>query len=128
MLSRSPNSFAISLQACSCGARLFSCQILKTFQVMAKLKDQLTSEVAGIILRHVRTPKGRLTEISDDSKINRKDFNVHGLSQMKLHRFLRILYALNLSMDYEEYQQMMDEISDTITEFAGDYDYTLLDE
>ena len=48
---------------------------------MAKLKDQLTSEVAGIILRHVRTPKGRLTEISDDSKINRKDFNVHGLSQ-----------------------------------------------
>lgn len=95
---------------------------------MAKLKDQLTSEVAGIILRHVRTPKGRLTEISDDSKINRKDFNVHGLSQMKLHRFLRILYALELSMDYEEYQQMMDEISDTITEFAGDYDYTLLDE
>ena len=42
------------------------------------LKERLTSEVAGIILRYVRTPKGRLTEISDLCSLNRKEFNVRG--------------------------------------------------
>lgn len=92
------------------------------------LKQQLTSEVAGIILRHVRNPKGKLTEISDLCRINRKEFNVHGLSKMKLHRLLRIIYALALTMGYDQYRKMMDEIRDVIWENEECYDYLLFDE
>jgi len=40
------------------------------------IKDQLISQVASIILRFVRNRKGRLTEQSDDCRINRRKFNV----------------------------------------------------
>lgn len=92
------------------------------------LKERLTSEVAGIILRYVRTPKGRLTEISDLCSINRKEFNVRGLSKMKLHRLLRIIYALALIMSYEQYRKMMNEVRDVIWEQEECYDYLLFDE
>ena len=95
---------------------------------MSKLKDQMTSKVTGIILAHVRNKKGRLTEISDDAKINRKEFNTRGLAKMQFHRVLRILYAVALDVPYAEYKQMMEEICETITEWSDDYDYTLLDE
>lgn len=95
---------------------------------MPKLKDQLTSEVVGIILLHVRNKKGRLTKISDDSKINRKEFNSSGLAKMKFHRVIRLLYAIAFELTYAEYKQMMNEIRDTITEWSDKYDYTLLDE
>lgn len=92
------------------------------------IKDQLTSKVAGIILQHVRNPKGRLTEISDMCKINRKEFNVRGLSKMKGHRLLRILYAIYLVVGYAEKKQMSDEFFDIFQDFADEYDFTLLDE
>jgi hypothetical protein len=92
------------------------------------LKEQLTSKVAGIILEHVRSKKGRLTELSDWCRINRKEFNIRGLSQMKFHRLLRILYALHLECEYYEWKQLWDEISETIQEFSDEYDFTLLDE
>jgi len=95
---------------------------------MSKLKDQLTSDVAGIILRYVRSHKGRLTEISNDSRINRREFNVRGFSRMKLHRILRILYALYLDLSYAEFVKMMEEVRTTLTDYGDDYDYTLLDE
>ena len=95
---------------------------------MAQLKDQLTSEIAGIILRYVRNRKGRLTEISNDSRINRKEFNVRGFANLKLHRLLRVIYALYLELPYAEFVKMTDEIRETIIEYGEDYDYTLLDE
>lgn len=92
------------------------------------LRDQLTSKIAGIILQHVRTPKGRLTEISDMCRINRKEFTVRGLSKMRLHRLLRIIYALHLEASYVENKRMAEEIYDTIQDYSDEYDYTLLDE
>ena len=59
-----------------------------------KLKEQLTSEVAGIILKYVKAEKGRLTRISEDARINRKEFNIRGLSKMRLHRQMRLNHSL----------------------------------
>ena len=95
---------------------------------MSHLKDQLTREIAGIILRYVRNEKGRLSEISRDSRINRREFTIRGLAKMKLHRLLRILYDLCLELPYAEYMKMTDEIRQTISDYANEYDYTLLDE
>lgn len=92
------------------------------------IKDQLTSEVASIILRYVKSYNGLLTLVSDESKINRREFNVRGLSKMKLHRLLRILYVLGLELRGDDFQKMMDEIRDTITDYVDEYDFTLLDE
>ena len=99
---------------------------IKTLIVM--LKDELTSNVAGIILHHVKETKGRLTEISDLCGINRKEFNRRGLAKMKLHRLLRLVYALTLVLSYRQFDAMWQEILDEIRKFSDDYDYTLLDE
>lgn len=92
------------------------------------LKDQMTSRLAGIILQHVRNPKGRLTEISDLSRINRREFTTRGLSKMKLHRLARIIYALAVTLRYEEYRQMMRDLDETFESYSDRYDYLLLDE
>lgn len=92
------------------------------------LKDQLTSAVAGIILHHLRDFKGRLTEVSDLCNINRREFNRKGLSKMKMHRLLRLVYAMALVLPYQEYDMMWKDILDEIRNFSDDYDYTLLDE
>ena len=102
--------------------------IQKTITTMSHLKDQLTREIAGIILRYVRNEKGRLSEISRDSRINRREFTIRGLAKMKLHRLLRILYDLCLELPYAEYMKMMDEIRQTISDYTDEYDYALLDE
>lgn len=92
------------------------------------LKEQLTSKVAEIILRRVRMEKGRLTMVSDLSRINRKEFNIKGLSKMKMHRLLRIIYALALVLNEDEYRKMMNEMRDVIWEDMEYYDFLLLDE
>ena len=102
--------------------------IQKSIKTISHLKDQLTRDIAGIILRYVRNEKGRLSEISRDSRINRREFTIRGLAKMKLHRLLRILYDLCLELPYAEYMKMMDEIRQTISDYANEYDYTLLDE
>lgn len=95
---------------------------------MSKLKEKLTRKVAGIILKYVKAEKGRLTRISEDARINRKEFNIRGLSMMKLHRLLRITHALYLELSFDEFAMMMNEINDTIIEYGENYEYTLLDE
>ena len=88
----------------------------------------MTSEIAGIILQHVRNHKGRLSEVSDDCRINRREFNVRGISKMKFHRLLRIFYDLLLILTYAEFTKMMEEIINTLKDYADEYDYTVLDE
>ena len=92
------------------------------------IKDKLTSEVTAIILKHVKSPKGRLTEISDLCRINRREFNVHGLSKMQLHRLLRLFYALILIASYDEFRRMMNEVNHVIGVYSEEYDFDLLDE
>lgn len=92
------------------------------------VKEQFTSEVAGIILNHLREKKGRLTEASDLCNINRKELNRKGLAKMKMHRLLRLIYAMDLVLPYPEYDKMWSEILDKIQEFANVYDCTLFDE
>lgn len=91
-------------------------------------KEQLTSEVAGIILQHVRNSKGRLTEVSDLCGINRKEFNKKGFSKMRMHRLLRIIYALSILMNYREFHNMCEELHDEIRNFSDEYDFILFDE
>ena len=93
-----------------------------------KLKQQLTHEVAGIILDTVREKKGRLTEISDLCRINRKHFNVKGFSQLRMHQLLRVVYALAVVLNYEDYRDMMARIARTIESYSDEFDYMLLDE
>ena len=93
-----------------------------------KLKDKLTSEVAGIILKYVKAEKGRLTRISEDARINRKEFNIRGLSKMRLHRQMRLNHSLYLEMTHEEYYRMWDEINDIVSYYGDNFDYILLDE
>ena len=88
----------------------------------------MTSEIAGIILQHVRNHKGRLSEVSDDCRINRREFNVRGISKMKFHRLLRIFYDLLLILTYAEFTKMMEEIINTLKDYADEHDYTVLDE
>lgn len=93
---------------------------------MINLKQQLTSDVAGIILRYVKSEKGRLTWISEVASINRSEFNRRGLAKMKHHRLLRVIYALSLNIKEKEFHEFMHEISETILCYAEDYDEYLL--
>lgn len=95
---------------------------------MANLRDKMSSDVAAIVLRYVRNKKGRLTQVSDDCRINRREFNISGLNKMRLHRLLRIVYDLYLELPYSEFVKMTDEIRDIIKDYGDEYDYTLLDE
>ena len=97
-------------------------------KIIMLLRNQLTSRVAGIILTRIRERKGRLTEISDECRINRREFNVRGLSKMSLHRLLRVFYALYMVLPKREYDEMMDEIRRVMAAYADHYDYLLLDE
>ena len=92
------------------------------------LRNQLTSSVAGIILTRIREKKGRLTEISDECRINRREFNVRGLSKMSMQRLLRVLYSLYLLLPKNDFYAMMDEMAVVIENYGDDYDYALLDE
>lgn len=92
------------------------------------LKEQLTSAVAGIILHHLRDFKGRLTEVSDLSNINRRELNRKGLAKMKMHRLLRLVYAMALVLPYREFDLMWKDILDEIRNFSDDFDCTLLSE
>lgn len=92
------------------------------------LKNQLTSKVAGIILKTLREQKGRLTQVSDLCKINRREFNIRGLSKMKFHRQLRIIYALAVVLPALRYEQLMNEVSNEILDFADEVGFDFFDE
>ncbi len=91
-------------------------------------KEQLTSEVAGILLDYVRESRGRVTLISDATRINRKYFNVKGFERMKVHQMIRIVYALATVLTHEEFYHMMRQVHTCFEEYADEYDYDLLDE
>lgn len=97
-------------------------------KIIMLLRNQLTSRVAGIILTRIRERKGRLTEISDECRINRREFNVRGFSKMSLQRLLRVFYALYMVLPKREYDEMMNEIRRVMAAYADHYDYLLLDE
>ena len=62
------------------------------------LRDELTSDVAGFILEYLRSVKGRLTEVSNLSGINRREINRKGLSKMRMSRLMRLVYTMQLVM------------------------------
>lgn len=97
-------------------------------KIIMLLRNQLTSRVAGIILTRIRERKGRLTEISDECRINRREFNVRGFSKMSLQRLLRVFYALYMVLPKREFDAMENEIAEVIADYADEYDYVLLDE
>ena len=92
------------------------------------LKQKLASRISDIILAYVRGKKGRLTIISDESRINRNRFNTKELPMLRMHQMLRIFYALMLVLPSREFLAMMNEMYKVMEEFANDYDYVLLDE
>ncbi len=78
--------------------------------------SQLTSNIVGIILDTIREKKGRLTEISDLSVINRQEFDVEGLANMKLNRFIRLGKTVAQSLPRKRYEQMKSDISEKFWE------------
>lgn len=92
------------------------------------LRDEMTSEVAGIILHYLRDVKGRTTEVSNLSGINRREINRKGLAKMKLNRLLRLIYAMLLLMPPKTSESMWQDILGKIREFADYFDFILLDE
>lgn len=91
-------------------------------------KQDLAKKFAEIILQYLRSKKGRLTRISDMCSINRREFTIEGLSRMKISRLLVILYAMELELYYDEYEQMIKELWQTFEDFATQYDALLLTE
>lgn len=92
------------------------------------LRDELAKEVAGIILQYLRDVKGRTTEVSNLSNINRREINQKGLVKMKLNRLLRLIYTMLLIMPPKSSEKMWQDIIGKIREFADYYDFILLDE
>ena len=88
----------------------------------------MTSDVAGIILEYLRSVKGRLTEVSNLSGINRRELNRRGLAKMRINRLMRLLYTMQLVMPPKASDAMWQKIHDKVREYADYYDYILLDE
>ena len=74
------------------------------------LRDELTSDVAGIILEYLRSVKGRLTEVSNLSGINRRELNRKGLSKMRMNRLMRLVYTMALVMPPERLREAVEKI------------------
>ena len=92
------------------------------------LRDELTSDVAGIILECLRSVKDRLTEVSNLSGINRREINRKGLSKMRMSRLMRLVYTMQLVMPPYKSEAMWQKIIEKVREYADYYDYILLDE
>ena len=92
------------------------------------LRDELTSDVAGIILENLRSVKGRLTEVSNLSGINRREINRKGLAKMRMNRLMRLVYAMLLIMPPKKSDAMWQKILEKLREYAKDFDFILLDE
>ena len=92
------------------------------------LRDELTSDVAGVILESLRSVKGRMTEVSNLSGINRRELNRKGLSKMRMNRLMRLVYAMLLIMPSKKSDAMWQKILEKVREYANYYDYILLDE
>ena len=88
----------------------------------------MTSDVAGIILESLRSVKGRLTEVSNLSGINRRELNRKGLAKMRMNRLMRLVYAMLLIMPPKKSDAMWKKILEKVREYANYYDYILLDE
>ena len=92
------------------------------------LRDELTSDVAGIILENLRSVKGRLTEVSNLSGINRRELNRKGLAMMRMNRLMRLVYAMLLIMPPKKSDAMWQKILEKLRDYAKDFDFILLDE
>lgn len=92
------------------------------------LRDELTSDVAGIILEYLRSVKGRLTEVSNLSGINRRELNRRGLAKMRMNRLMRLVYTMQLVMPPYKSEAMWQKIIEKVREYADYYDFILLDE
>lgn len=92
------------------------------------LKEQMSNDIAGIILQKIREKKGRVSIISDESRINRKHFNVKDFTRMPLYQLTRIFYCLALFLPIGEFIVLIDEIRKTILKYKQDYDFDMLDQ
>ena len=92
------------------------------------LRDELTSDVAGIILESLRSVKGRMTEVSNLSGINRRELNRKGLSKMRMNRLMRLVYTMTLVMPPKASDAMWQKIIEKVRDYAKDFDFILLDE
>ena len=92
------------------------------------LRDELTSDVAGIILEYLRSVKGRMTEVSNLSGINRREINRKGLSKMRMNRLMRLVYTMTLVMPPKASEAMWQKIIEKVREYVDYYDFILLDE
>ena len=88
----------------------------------------MTSDVAGIILESLRSVKGRMTEVSNLSGINRRELNRKGLSKMRMNRLMRLVYTMTLVMPPKASDAMWQKIIEQVREYADYYDFILLDE
>ena len=84
---------------------------------------KLANIITGIILDAIREKKGRLTEISDQSAINRKEFDEEGLANMKLYRFIRLGKTIAQTLPRKRYDQMKSDISKNFWDCVENEDF-----
>lgn len=85
------------------------------------LREKLAREFAGVVIDKVRN-NGWLTEVSEDIGINRREFNRKGLADMRLHRLLRILIALEWRLNPKGFMKLWLSLGSMIVEMA-EYHY-----
>lgn len=87
------------------------------------IKEMLTSNCAGIILRKVKV-KGRTTMISDECGINRKYLNRKMLRMLRFHHIIGLLYCTASWMSRKQFvslgSELFGEIYDTNDDNGGE--------
>lgn len=91
-------------------------------------KNLVAEIIAEIMLEAIREKKGRLTEVSTECSINRQEFDVEGLTNLKLYRLLRLVQALVHALPRARYEQMKNDIAEVFWKSIDDLDDDSYDE
>ncbi len=85
------------------------------------MKKQFQKDMAGIILRHIKSHKGLETLISENAGINRDKFNIDSLANVSFGTLLCIIYGL-IIFDTEEGKNMLLEIWELMDKYRQNVD------
>lgn len=86
-------------------------QLNKPIILKIMTKDLLALSIGDIINKAVREKRGRLTEISDLSVINRQEFDPEGIANLAFYQIIRLGKAIIEAMPKKRIEQLKMDIS-----------------